>query len=348
MTRVTITMGPPLAPVGQVADVGPLTLGHGELTLRRSFSDSPPVTRRRLVSVPIRHHDGTNHPRVSTHPHPGPPVSLPEPDWRRIFPGGPHRWTLGLRRGDLRAFFQPRDPTGDFLAERTRSLQTDPERYAACLPEARPALCETLCLAQSLGVATNSSDDLWTQLLHLGRHWEPDFTWMHPTTDSTHRLVGGVVCFPSSWSLTEKLGQPMALVHAPVPEMNPQLAAPIERLFRRLAPGEVWLRDNANFSRDPLWNHHPAIPRRRLDETIIPAEFWIRHETQLLMKLPESGCLLFAIRVDPYPLSRFLAEPLLATRLAEWLAGMTPAAAAYKGLTTARPKVLEWLGDAAR
>lgn len=275
-------------------------------------------------------------------------MNYSEPDWCRIFPGGPHRWTLGLRRGDLRAFFQPRDPTGELLAERSRWLRTDPECYAAYLPEALPALHETLRLAQSLGVDSAPSDDPRTQLVHLGRHWEPDVTWMHSAAEDTHRLVGGVVCFPSSWSLPEKLGQPMELVHAPVPDMRPQLAAPIERLFRRLSPGEAWLRDNANFSRDALWNHHPAIPRRRLDETVTPAEFWIRHETQLLMKLPDSGSLLFAIRVDPYPLSRFLAEPLLATRLAEWLAGMTPAAAAYKGLTTARPKVLEWLGDAAR
>ncbi len=32
-----------------------------------------------------------------------------------------------------------------------------------------------------------------------------------------YRLLGGVVCFPSHWSLLEKLGQDLPTIHSPVP-----------------------------------------------------------------------------------------------------------------------------------
>jgi hypothetical protein len=266
------------------------------------------------------------------------------PDWHRLFSKDGHRWTMGVRRGELSRFFQPCDCTGEVCAERARWLAEDPTEYAALLPEAAAALPETVRLAQSLGTtldATSSSPN--DQLLALGGSWEADFAWMHPDGNGTHRLVGGVVCFPSSWSLREKLGQPMAEVHAPVPGLNDRLARQIESLFARQAPNDVWVRDNANFSRDDQLNYHPSLRRKRLDSHITPAEFWVRIERQLLLKLPESGSILFGIRVETYPFSGFLADPPLARQMADYLASMSPAAAAYKGLTEARPRVIEWL-----
>lgn len=268
---------------------------------------------------------------------------LSEPDWHQLFSKEGHRWRMGVRRGELREFFQPHDDTGRVCAERARWLADDSEPYAALLPEATAALRETLRLAQSLGAAMESTSSPHEQLLALGRAWEADFAWMHPDGNGAHRLVGGVVCFPSSWSLREKLGRPMAEIHAPVPGLNDRLARQIESLFARQAPDDVWVRDNANFSRDDQLNYHPSLQRRRLDAHITPAEFWVRIERQLLVKLPESGSILFGIRVEAYPLSRFLADRPLARQMADYLASMSPAAAAYKGLTEARPVVVEWL-----
>lgn len=266
-----------------------------------------------------------------------------EPDWHQLFSKDGHRWRMGVRRGELREFFHPHDETGQVCAERARWLAGDWEPYAALLPEAAAALPETVRLAQSLGASLVSSASPHDQLLALGRAWEADFAWMHPDGNGTHRLVGGVVCFPSSWSLREKLGQPMAEVHAPVPGLNDRLARQIESLFARQAPDEVWVRDNANFSRDDQRNYHPLLQRRRLDARITPAEFWVRVERQLLLKLPESGSILFGIRVETYPLSGFLANPPLARQIADYLASMSSEAAAYKGLTEARPVVIGWL-----
>lgn len=250
---------------------------------------------------------------------------------------------MGVRRGELKRFFQRCDGTGRTCAERARWLAEDPNAYAALLPEATAALQETVCLAQSLGATLDSSQSWHDQLIALGRTWETDFAWMHPDGNGTHRLVGGVVCFPSSWSLREKLGQPMADIHSPVPGLNERLARQIESLFAKQAPDDVWVRDNANFSRDDQLNYHPSLLRKRLDAHITPAEFWVRIERQLLVKLPDSGSILFGIRVETYPLSDFLGDPPLARQMADYLASMSPAAAAYKGLTEARPLVIGWL-----
>ena len=275
------------------------------------------------------------------------PSTAREPDWSLIFPRGGHRWNMGVRRGDAAAFFRTLDAADAVRAERARWLASDPDTYSALLPEAEPALQETVQLARSLGAVVETAAPLQEQLLALGRAWEPDFVWMHPDGQGTHRLIGGVVCFPSSWALREKLGRPMHEVHAPVPGLNALLARQVELLFAKQVPGEAWVRENANYSRDSLLNHHPSQPLEPLDATVTPSEFWIRMEHQLLLKLPHSGSILFGIRVEPYPLARVLEDPLASARLAEIFATMSEAAAAYKGLAAVRPNVIAWLRAAA-
>lgn len=269
-------------------------------------------------------------------------------DLNRIFPRGEHRWNMGIRRGDAATFFATTDPSDAVRAERCRWLADQAETYAAMLPEAEPALEETLAFARTLGAVRDIGGSSYDQLLALGRAWEPDFVLMHPGAHGSYYLAGGVVCFPSSWSLSEKLGQPMHEVHADVPGLNEQLAPQIELLFARLRPGEAWLRENANYSRDARLNHHPSQVLEPLDATVTPAEFWIRQEHQLLLKLPRTGSILFGIRVEPVPLARVLENAKAAARLAEVFATMSAAAAEYKGISEVRTQVIAWLREAAQ
>jgi hypothetical protein len=257
-------------------------------------------------------------------------------DWHRVYPHWNHRWTVGVRPGDLGEFFARRETTAAARAERARWLAEDPEAYAALLDEARPALAETVVLANGLGADIDPAAPPREQLLALGRACEPDFVWMHPTADGQHRLVGGVVCFPSRWALGDKLGRTISDIHAPVPGLNELLAKPIEAFMARQRPGEVWVRENVNFASDPNLNHHPARPHRPIDRSVTAADFWIRMEHQLLLKLPASGSILFAIRVEVVPLAEVLTDPAAAARLADVFATMTEPAAAYKGVAEAR------------
>lgn len=266
------------------------------------------------------------------------------PDWTRFFRDADHRWIMGLRPGDsLADYFAVADPTNAVRAERARWLADEPHKYAALLPAAEPALHETVELARSGGAPIDVGRTPFEQLLGLGRVWEPDFLWMHPSPDGVHRLMGGVVCFPSSWALHEKLGRPMSEVHDLVPGLNDALGRQIETFLAKQAPGVVWRRENWGLSRDCELNHHPSRPRRRLDATITAAEVWLRLEHQLLLKLPRSGSVLFGIRVEVVPFVNVIADAQAATRFARMLSTLTPASAAYKDVSTAGPALIAML-----
>ncbi len=235
----------------------------------------------------------------------------------------------------------------EVLYERQRWLTEDFELYADMQPVCEPILEETLQFATSIGTRLVAHESTSHDGLRvLGESWEPDFAWMFPGDDGIHRLVGGVVCFPSSWALGDKLGRPMSEVHAPVPGLNESLGRQIETFLRKLEPGAVWRRENWGLSRDANRNHHTAKHRRRLDATVTINEVWVRLEHQLLLKLPRTHGVLFGIRVEIVPLCDVIAIPHAAARMARLLATMSESAANYKGLLSSRESVVKMLvGD---
>ncbi|UWQ20700.1 DUF3445 domain-containing protein [Jannaschia sp. W003] len=104
-------------------------------------------------------------------------------------------------------------------------------------------------------------------------------------------LRAGLLCFPASWTLAEKIGRPMGRIHAPVPSYDAALAAKVARLFDRAPPGRPMWRANALGYRDAAL-HQPrteAAPKR---EGSVP---FLRCERQTVLKLPRTGAILFAV-----------------------------------------------------
>ncbi|OYP38517.1 heme-dependent oxidative N-demethylase subunit alpha family protein [Rhodopirellula sp. MGV] len=64
------------------------------------------------------------------------------------------------------------------------------------------------------------------------------------TKQPPHQVIGGCVCFPSGWSIREKLGQPLLDVHDEVPGFTEELWNPTERLFNRMKPDKTVWRTN--------------------------------------------------------------------------------------------------------
>ena len=107
-----------------------------------------------------------------------------------------------------------------------------------------------------------------------------------------HVLVAGLLCFPSRWTLAEKIGRPLTRIHRPVPEYDADLAMRVERLFERARPGRPIWRANVLASPDAVL-HRPepeAAPRA----TVAPATH-VRSERQTVLRLPRTGAVLFAI-----------------------------------------------------
>jgi hypothetical protein len=171
--------------------------------------------------------------------------------------------------------------------------------------------------------------------------WEADFLLMKPDDAGVFRLYGGCLCFPSHWDLREKLGLPMADIHAPVPGLNETLGTQIDGFLRRIKPGVSWERANWGLSRTAELNLHPSRKLPRLDAGVALDEVWFRIEEQSLVALPESGGILFGIRLVIVPMRDIKADETARQGMIRALRTMPEPMARYKGIAPARERLIE-------
>ncbi|MFZ4593199.1 MAG: heme-dependent oxidative N-demethylase subunit alpha family protein [Verrucomicrobiaceae bacterium] len=266
------------------------------------------------------------------------------------------RFDIGLRRGSL-DYFRNGGPTS-LLAERRTLLQSNPDNYAAEQSGSEAIVREVAEFASQVGRcvltapssqaqglrSSNDTDDLSQRakgsppyLTDLGSTWEPDFVLL----DEDLRVQAGCVCSPSFWSLPEKLGQPIDLVHAPVPGLNMELGAKIRTFLDKLKPNEVWERWNWGLAATPELNCHPAMQRPRLTESATLDTTWFRVEHQALVRLRKTQTILFGIRVMVSTLREEMeAAPEFALALRQQLQTMPESVADYKGLSRCRDTLM--------
>jgi len=242
------------------------------------------------------------------------------------------------------------------MAERKQWIENSPGRCVVVLPECAPLLEETSEFARQWrrlkqepvpsgdeAKDRTASTSTATQCADLGCHWEPDFLLMKLEMAGQVRLVGGCVCFPSSWSLEEKIGQPIEVVHGVVPGLNSAIGSQIQGFLAKLRPGVAWLRNNWGLTRSAELNQHPARKLPRLDQTVTVKEVWLRLEHQALIALPLSNGVLFGIRLEVRPFSEVCQDRMLAARFSRALQTMPESMAVYKGLADARDKLIQLL-----
>lgn len=262
-----------------------------------------------------------------------------------LFPDDDYRFHMGLQRGKPEDFFRNTAGHAAIIDQRRFWLRADPDRHAATRPECRPLLEETITLARDWidpeeQVRLARAQSLHERCLTLGELLEPDFLLLSPDASRQFQLVGGCVCFPSSWSLAEKIGQPLHVIHDPVPGLNSAIGKQIHAFLSRIAPGTAWLRHNWGLSASPELNQHPQRALPRLGAAVRPGEVWLRVEHQALMALPESTGILFGIRIAVHPLAEVKQDTLAAQRLIRALRTMPDEMAAYKNIAPARNAIL--------
>jgi hypothetical protein len=262
----------------------------------------------------------------------------------KLFPDDDYRFQMRFERGAPADFFAPTLEHETLIAERKRWLHRDPKTYAAILPPGEALLGEAAELAREWnGFVPPASANTWQQILALGEFWEPDFLLLKIDADRAVRLYGGCLCAPSSWRLDEKIGQPIEFIHGPVPGLNVNLGAAIHKFLAALKPGAASLRHNWGLSRSPELNQHPGRALPMLDASVRADEVWLRVEHQALVALPESGGILFGIRVVNHPLNEVKSNQVAAARLCRALETMPEEMARYKNLATARGRILQLL-----
>lgn len=162
------------------------------------------------------------------------------------------------------------------------------------------------------------------------------------------RLAAASLSFPSSWKLADKFGKPMHAVHAPVPGFaaGTRNAGMIERMFDHLRPEMPVLRWNWSLFSDLALYHpepsHPIGPRfGATGEKAV-----LRIERQTLRRLPQSGDILFTIRIYVDSLSaleRHSDGASVAGAMIAQLSALTEEQAAYKGLAADRAILIDRL-----
>lgn len=265
-------------------------------------------------------------------------VWRPRADFERLFRADRYRFEFGVRPAEGNWFHWTAE-SSDLLNERRRLLADEPDRYAPWSAEADPVLGEALDLFGG-GLPEGLSGGGRGGAIRLAGGWEPDFVLLRQTDAAGFRMIGGCVCDPSWWSPSEKLGLTLREIHAPVPTLNAELGARIDRFVDRLPSGETYVRENWGVAAVPDRNLHPARNRPRLVAGTPLESCWLRVEYQAFRALPRTRGLLFVIWLQVYPMSVVLAEPNVAAAFRRQLASMPLAIAEYKGLG---PVIPGWL-----
>jgi hypothetical protein len=172
--------------------------------------------------------------------------------------------------------------------------------------------------------------------------WAPDFVLLRWMGDAW-RMVGGAVCFPSGWDPMEKLGGTVADIHGPVPTLNEDLGARMDRFLGGLREGDAFERDNWGMAATGELDLHPRRGMPRITGRETAGELWFRLEEQAFLGLGD-GMILFLIHVRTWRLDEFLDATGCREGLCRMLASMTPEVAAYKGLSGLRARILDGTG----
>lgn len=266
-----------------------------------------------------------------------------DPD-RWSLPDEDYRFSLGIHPGNASEYYGPSPDRERLLAERRHWLADDPERYAAALPEVEPYLAEVESLAGPWGfVPSHAGGRQWERLLHLGQQLEPDILLLAPDEIGRLKVLGGSVCFPSFWRLTDKLGLPIDAVHAPVPGLNASIGSAINRYLKNMKPGGCWLRANWGLAGVPDLNGHPDRCRYEWKRPLSLDRVWLRREDQAILSLPASGGVLFGIRVVVRSVAELAQSPEKSGRLVRLLRTMPADLVRYKGFGDVRDELIEML-----
>lgn len=276
------------------------------------------------------------------------PLSIP-PDQDmldRLFPDEDFGFRMKFHKGAISDFYNDTPNHSELAQERRKWISQDSPKYVALEQRGIPVLNEAFHTVFN-GIQVDGEQPLEAHQLceFLAIRVEPDFLLLTPGADSgTFELCGGSVCFPSSWSLEEKMGKPLQLIHAPVPGLNASIGDQMNLFLRNMRPDVSWNRLNWGLSRSPELNQHPSRTLPRLDDSTPADEIHLRVEWQSLVALPSAG-ILFGIRIFVCPLSHVIKVNRWRRGLKRGLTTMPREVALYKNLWHARNRILSILEE---
>lgn len=267
------------------------------------------------------------------------------------------------------------------LAERADILRRDRTR-AEVLPHMRPAAWDAaMTLMRELATAYPSTmalerlgPDRWrwaNDLLGLTQEFiygddgtlpEEPLRWIASQVqedivllDQRDQLYGdaGVVTFAADWSFGFDVGMSFLEIHGPVPRLREEgVITRAHEFLKRLQPHQPYRRTNWTLTIGrrldvstelyPEWG--PDRERiQHVDDPTFGRLVHLRVEVQHLIRLPDSGAIMFLIRTYLLPLELLATVEPWRRRAAEVLAELPEDMADYKGVIKYRDRAAAWL-----
>ena len=179
------------------------------------------------------------------------------------------------------------------------------------LAGSRAGQAEVLDLVRQAGRAVEARDDL-PPLYAAARAVADDLCLME-ARDGAWTLTALSLSAGTFFTASEVIGKPLAALHAPVPGFEGRFLTRVARIFDALRPEVILERRNWTvMAGDDLFAPDGAVVRARIG-AIAPENageaLFVRVERQTVRRLPETGGVLFTIRVWRHALAALDADP---------------------------------------
>ena len=223
------------------------------------------------------------------------------------------------------------------VAERRNKLQQLQDHYGqVCATTQHSSAAQQLLTDFWRTQGGTLSDSYPDPIANVAASVGPDLALMD--LDDNLRLVAACICAPSYWSLTEKIGHPLAVIHSPVPNLEQDIGALIARFMQQLPADQGFGRRNWFLHADAELFH----PFEEGDDMPAVQDWVMRSEFQIMYRL-SPRYLLFSIRIVVEPLADIAVYPAARTTLQKALQTMSPAELEHFGGEEKRDALQRWL-----
>ncbi len=144
--------------------------------------------------------------------------------------------------------------------------------------------------------------------LELVSYLVPDDFCLLEKDNDDYRLIAASVCNPTYWELSEKMGQSLKNVHAPIPNLEDKIGRMIRHFFTKLKVDDYFQRSNWFLTTNPnyplflddssLENEIESLTNNNIEEKL-----FLRTERQSFRKLKNTENIAFGIKIYVAPIN---------------------------------------------
>lgn len=284
--------------------------------------------------------------------------------------------SMGLRALDISKWLEVDEAYGADIARKRTLLETNRDQVFQAVDAGFASSVETLAMIESHWQQFSPSSSHASLSFH--QHDATQGDQEHPLViaslqvqedlcvmtkiDDQWVLTAAVVCFPSRWDLTTKIGTNLHDIHAPVPHYEERIGSATDVMFDKFtADRPVWrinwtILDSPDLYQPASSHSSEAIQasdtsdagqissQEKLANLSSFAEStFLRIERQTLRVLPKSGDVLFTIRTYVDSLANVAKNyPDFREKLSATLAGVSDETKRYKGWESMWQAMNDW------